>query len=194
MLMNRFITALKNKNNIAKLEEVYTRIMANGKASDIDYKELGEILHEITGKYIIVHIFYSEKTKSKDEVIFMAVYPEISEMAQFMNRVWKDETDNRFSNLWVNSSRWVFEIDYRLFVNKELGMTPREITAITLHEIGHVIYSHRIPEWFFRLMKNAFLSFGLKFKVLLGDRWFAKLLSLPLINACITNTEKKVFD
>ena len=55
---------------------------------------------------------------------------------------------------WKTISDWTLELDGMLFDRNTLNFTPRELVAMTLHEIGHVIYSDKPLENFYRAYKE----------------------------------------
>lgn len=58
-------------------------------------------------------------------------------------------TDGTFRNCyehWCNLDRWVLEIDEAALDRHEIDLLPKELVAMILHELGHVIYSEKTFE------------------------------------------------
>ena len=79
-----------------------------------------------------------------------------------------------FYDRWKLNKRWMLEIDASALDNHQIGLNPKELTAMILHEMGHVIYGERTVERIY----NAFMdirvvqSTGVKFQMKLFDYLF----------------------
>lgn len=80
----------------------------------------------------------------------------------------------QFLDVWRCNKKWMLEIDAGALDNHQIGLNPKELTAMILHEMGHVIYSDRTVERIY----NAFMdvrvvqSTGVKFQMKMFDYLF----------------------
>lgn len=83
---------------------------------------------------------------------------------------------------WRTIQKWEIEIDSRIFDRTIINFNPQELTAMLLHEIGHVVYSDKPAEAFYRAYKEAYIRSKTENK----SRYKAlyKLYSIPLFIAC----------
>lgn len=84
---------------------------------------------------------------------------------------------------WRYIDNWYIEIDAKCFDRKILNFNPKELTAMIIHELGHVIESDAPVERWYRAYQEA------KLRTKLADRSSLKVLYLlytvPLSLACM---------
>ena len=56
---------------------------------------------------------------------------------------------------WGNIREWEVEIDGRILDRDIIAFNPQELTAMLLHEVGHVVYSDKPMEKFYRAYKEC---------------------------------------
>lgn len=132
--------------------------------------------------------FTVEITKTTANVDFfgMRIFPTLDENASICSKM----TDNdskviRYKDLitiWKKLPDWKLEIDSSCFNRSELNFTPRELVALTLHEIGHVIYSETPVEIFYRAFKENQLRLKLADKA--TQKAMYMIYMIPLSIAC----------
>lgn len=83
---------------------------------------------------------------------------------------------------WRFFNDWIIEIDSLCFDRNTFAFTPRELTAMLLHEIGHVIYSDKPIEQFYRAYKEAQLQKKITDKAY--NKCLYTLYMIPLAVAC----------
>lgn len=110
----------------------------------------------------------------------MSIYPTfILDDKAIMNL----NVDN-FSKMYSNSDDWTIEIDTRLLSNK-LSLTSREISAILLHEIGHL--KHNTSKLNKILAEVSYtinrLGFTNKQRYLMKDIRYKRLFLYPIFNS-----------
>lgn len=80
----------------------------------------------------------------------------------------------QFYDRWKSNKRWMLEIDASALDAHQIGLNPKELTAMILHEMGHVVYGDRTVERIY----NAFMdirvvqSTGVKFQMKMFDYLF----------------------
>lgn len=118
----------------------------------------------------------------------MRVFPKIEELDDFCKDLVNEESDSliKFNDLtkrWKNIDNWFLELDSTLFERTVINFTPKELVALTLHEIGHIIYSDSPVEGFYRAYREA------KVRMTVSDRATQKLMysiyMIPLSVACM---------
>ena len=111
--------------------DIFSRIIARGKANASDLNELKKECNKFFDSKC-ENIYYTENT---DKMFFgMKIIANIDP-----NKVYDYITDDRhMSNDDLRVWSYSIELDSKLF-DPLLGLTPEELTAILLHEIGHMV-------------------------------------------------------
>ena len=89
----------------------------------------------------------------------------------------------------INMFSGIKKIPYTIFDDKIINITPSELTALLLHEIGHVIYANSITTRICTILQYEIASTSMSNKALIKDRFFKRILSLPIFNACIADSK-----
>ena len=84
---------------------------------------------------------------------------------------------------WKTFYEWNLELDSALFNRNELNFTPKELVAMTLHEIGHVLYSEKPLEVFYRAFKENQLRMKLTDQA--TQKAMHMIYMIPLSIACM---------
>lgn len=105
--------------------------------------------------------FQVEITKNNSFADFfgMRVFPNLEASENLCNELTgaTSKTPLKFRDLlnrWKTIPDWQLELDALLFDRNTLSFTPKELVAMTLHEVGHVIYSDKPLENFYRAYKE----------------------------------------
>ena len=125
--------------------------------------------------------------KTGNEKFFgMRVYPDIKEMDDFCKDLVNEGDKIRFTDIvkkWKKIDKWFLEIDGTCFDRNQFNFNPKELTALTLHEIGHIIYSDKPIEGFYRAYQEV------KARMNSSDKATQKLMydiyMIPLTLACM---------
>lgn len=189
----------KKNGNLKYIEECFLNIR-----SGIDVQEnLESIKRTINREFqsAICSEIDIIKTIRTDSFFGMRVYPIKNSLdiitnilVNFLDKPQKLTKENLesninkyFNNLKVqNKLEYIIEIDNRIITDRAMNVNPEELTAIMLHEIGHIVYEFaenikRICYSFsLTLIKyNTYLSFLPKMKIK-GNRY---LIYLYIINS-----------
>lgn len=173
------MSLLLNKDKFADMENAFTRLKAN-ESDAAALRQLSDALHSITGKTIIVNTVRPES--KNQECTVMSVYPEESVLDALVDAIITEQNNAMIVKIWNDTTKWIIEIDTRI-LGPDAGMTEQELTALTLHEVGHVIYSNSIPMRISKIIRYEFVKTSVVNKELLKDTFFNKLLYIPLLNA-----------
>lgn len=112
------------------------------------------------------------------------VFPVMDQMDKFTNEMVNQKISYRdLCKKWKSIPKWYIEIDAQVFDHSEITFNPKELVAMTLHEIGHVVYSEKPIEYFYRAYTDT------KNRIALTDRGSLKILyslyTIPLSIACM---------
>lgn len=88
----------------------------------------------------------------------------------------------RMCERWEQISSWEVEMDARMFDRNVINFNPEELTAMLLHEIGHVVYSDRRMERFWRAYVENRVRLSEEDKA--GAKVVYMLYVIPLTLAC----------
>ena len=124
------------------------------------------------------------KNKSMGKDFFgFNVFPEIDKLEDICNKIAND--DVKFKDIvkrWRSIEEWEIVIDSLVFDRSFIAFNPKELTAMLLHEIGHVTQSDEPIEQFYR----AYLESKSRLKN--ADKVSKKVLyilyTIPLAVAC----------
>lgn len=124
------------------------------------------------------------KNKSMGKDFFgFNVFPEIDKLEDICNKIAND--DVKFKDIvkrWRSIKEWEIVIDSLVFDRNFIAFNPKELTAMLLHEIGHVTQSDEPIEQFYR----AYLESKARLKN--ADKVSKKVLyilyTIPLAVAC----------
>lgn len=125
---------------------------------------------------------------SNDNSLFiMSVYPEMSVVDKILSAMLSDKETDVIKQLWSTNKKWTIEIDSRILNESIIDCTNKELTAILLHEVGHIVCSTAIPNRISLILRYEVMKTKLSNKMLLKDKVFRKILSLPILDACIND-------
>ena len=86
--------------------------------------------------------------------------------------------------IWNGNKEWFVEIDSIILYDKNLNANPAEITAVLLHEIGHVVYSNSIPQRVNSILRYQIMQTDYAVKKLCENNKIRKLFDLVIAEAC----------
>lgn len=121
----------------------------------------------------------------------MSVYPEISTVDKIISATIANSDIESIKKLWETNKKWEIEIDGRLFDTSIITCSNRELTSILLHEVGHIVYSNDIPSRVSTILKYEIMKSKMKNRLLLKDRVFRLIMTLPILDACVNDTGDK---
>jgi hypothetical protein len=171
------------KIETSKITEIYSDLVGNPKDSK-KVAELGKELSSVTGKKIEVHL---ATVKDQKSFFGMSVTPDKSTVDKIAQAIVNPETPlSTIKSLWASSKSWRLDIDTSLFE----FLSPNELTAITLHEIGHIIDSDSAPERIQRVVQYTIASSSIGQKAIMAETPFTKIISIPIVAACQFSYDK----
>jgi len=113
------------------------------------------------------------------------IYPVLNDMTIFTQNIIAEDVVSfkELCDRWKSIKNWYIEIDANCFDRNTFGFSPKELTAMTVHEIGHTIYSDKPVERWYRSYMDA------KSRMQMADRASSKILyalyCVPLAVSCM---------
>ena len=89
---------------------------------------------------------------------------------------------------WKSINKWYIEIDAQVLNKMMISFTPQELVSLILHEIGHVLYSEKPLEIFYRAYQEAYMRLKVADKASLKVLY--TLYTIPLASACMLRSWK----
>lgn len=176
---------MNTERAIERLTNVYEDFLNNRIPTSVLEKKIGECLRDIgpgrkTFNVGIVKTTYSE------EFFGMRIFPVASELDVIAAGITEEDVSfEKIYDKWKSIDAWYVEIDSDIF-SKIISFNPRELTAMTLHELGHVVYSDKPLERFYRAYKENYIRMHIATKA--SDALLYRLYSIPLAVACTMHT------
>lgn len=176
-------TSLLKKINM--IDNVYFDYLMKKINNESLEKKLGVILSGLEfdsgSKSFVVNIV---KNDGKEPFFGMRIFPVIEEANKITSSMANEKKSlSEICRMWKSISQWYLEIDNSVFDRTELNFIPKELTALTLHEIGHVIYSDTVIEQFYRAYKESYMRMKISDKASL--KYLYLLYNIPLSIACM---------
>lgn len=128
--------------------------------------------------------------KSNEASYIMSVFPEKSTMDKMIKAMaLNDSSKDIVKSLWKENKNWFIEIDS---LTLDGTFTEKELTALLLHEIGHIAISNSVPRRVSTILQYYMISAKSKDKLLLRDKIFRSLMSLPILEICVRDNVDSV--
>lgn len=113
----------------------------------------------------------------------MRVFPVVVEMEKITEALTSEKKSfKEIYNMWKNIKNWYIEIDSMCFDRITINFTPKELTALLLHELGHVVKSDETVERFYRAYQESYTRMKVADKSSL--KFLYTLYTIPLSAAC----------
>lgn len=143
-----------------------------------------DTLHECFGDtfsgYVVPH-------KPDAPMFVMSIFPERSTTDKIIAAVANGNSNFvTIQSLWEKNTSWTVELDASILL-PEMNFTTRELTAMLLHEVGHLIESKTIATRIITILQYEYAQSSMQTKLMLKDKVFRSVMSLPIINSCIAD-------
>lgn len=174
-------------NNIENAFKVLKESPTNKAACEIISKNLEDMF----GCEFDIRVIQNEQINGIPAPLFvMSVYPETSVMDKIINSVLSNSDTGVIQKLWETNKKWIIEIDSKMLMSNIIDCDEKELTAILLHEIGHISCSNSIPNRISLILRYEVAKANITNKMLLKDKIFKQILSLPILDACVGDGKK----
>ena len=168
-----------------KLEEIFGDILEHRNFDRLS--EISNILTKCFGKNINVNIITNN---SKDSFFVMSIIPDESVIEKITASIMVNDKKDIVSELWKDCDNWTLEMDSRIFDTFTVDLSAQELTALVLHEIGHVINTNAVSSKINNVIKYKIATSPVTANVVMSNNSFSKLLHIPIINGCVFNKTK----
>lgn len=176
-----------NKFSMIKIDDAFSVLKETGSnASAINM--IKEALEDNFSKYTFNINIINPDINS--ELFVMSVYPEITIIDKIITAVMSDNDSNAIKKLWESNKVWTIEIDGRILKDEIITCSNKELTAMLLHEVGHVVYSNSIPTRISVILKYELAKTNMRNKLLIRDKVFRSIMSLPILDACVSDGKR----
>lgn len=170
---------------ISMMDDIYSKYLMD-KDDKVFCRDLALFLTAVTGENKKnFHVTLVKSDKNLKEPFFgIRIFPAADMSDSICQWLLEDRLIpiSKVIEFWKQIASWEIEIDSRIFDRMAINFNPEELTALTLHEIGYVVYSDIKPERFYRAYK------GCRSQMSSTDFLSAKIVyflyQLPLLLAC----------
>ena len=163
-------------------------VLQEDKASETGKKIIKDSLNEIFDVEFDIEII---SVNDNSPLFVMSVFPEKSVVSKIISSVTTNSGNiETIKKLWQQNKKWTLEIDERILNKNFINCSNRELTALVLHEIGHVVCTNSIPSRISTIIQYEIAKSKLENKILAADKLFSKILALPILNACVSDSRK----
>lgn len=163
-------------------------VLQEDKASETGKKIIKDSLNEIFDVEFDIEII---PVNDNSPLFVMSVFPEKSVVSKIISSVTTNSGNiETIKKLWQQNKKWTLEIDERILNKNFINCSNRELTALVLHEIGHVVCTNSIPSRISTIIQYEIAKSKLENKILAADKLFSKILALPILNACVSDSRK----
>lgn len=166
------------KEALSRIDELFRELLINPSSQSV-LNELAVILG--TQLNLKFHIGIDNTGKPND-IYLMRVEPKKSTLqkiveASILKRDW-----NMVKTVWEKEDEWFITIQGSLLTGKLIPVTQRELTALLLHELGHVIYTNSVPNRAARVFQYETSAIGFSI-----SQFFSKFIVFEAIKSLIAS-------
>lgn len=170
------------KDRFEEIDSCFTKMKENRANIPSATSRMGQLLNMIFHKNITVSVIYPRT--DHDQFFVMSIFPSQSTLEALVVGILNSTDDQTIKKIWDETDDWNIEIDRRIFNDDYIPMTAKEMTALLLHEIGHIVYSNSVPQRLSRVMRFEVAKLHVQKKAILQNSLFRGVLELPIMNAC----------
>jgi len=152
-----------------------------------------EALSRVIKRNFDIELHISIVDNKTNEFFGMCIYPDKSTVDKLIeNIVTEANKIDEILSLWHQTKIWYLEIDSILLYDRNINTNPAELTAVLLHEIGHIIGSNKVPSRLYRIVRYELMKLDYDVKQLIKNPAIRTLFGLSIIEACASKNFKIV--
>jgi len=176
-------------NNTERVLEIMTNTFSDYLMKKIDSHKLEERIStalsniEINGKTKNFEISIVSNNH-KEPFFGMRIFPIISDSDIIVKALVNDRKSfKEIYGMWKEIKNFYVEIDSQCFDRNSVNFIPQELTALIIHELGHVVHSENTVEVFYRAYQEAYMRMKIAEKASL--KFLYLLYTIPLASSCM---------
>lgn len=179
-----------NKDKCKAIEGAFMVLQNDCKNLDA-VKVIKKTLEESFDGYTFnVSITDSSLSKNSDTYI-MSIYPENSTIDKIISAVLSNKETDAIKKIWETNKVWTIEIDDQVINKTQDKFSEQELTAMLIHEIGHVVYSNSLTNKLSTIFRYEITKTSMNNQMLIkNDKIFRSIMSLPILDVCISDSKK----
>jgi len=124
------------------------------------------------------------------DLFVMSVYPELSVIDKIISAVMSNKDTDAIKKLWETNKKWTIEIDSKLLKDEIIQCSEKELTAMLLHEVGHIVCSSSLPNRISLILRYEIMKTNIRNRMMLKDKIFRTIMSLPILDACVSDGKR----
>lgn len=168
----------KIKDSFIALGDALQNTKANSHVIKNSLSTLGSAITEALNKKVSANLVHTKK----ENFFGMAVTPDTSTVEKISYAVANAEgTVDTIKDLWKKATSWRLDIDDALFKI----LSAEELTAVTLHEIGHIVDTDSVPTRLYNIVQFGLATNPVVQRAMvISKQIYSKFLSIPVNSAC----------
>lgn len=176
-----------NKNKFTAIDGAFL-VLKEDPSSNAALKIIKQSLEDCFDCIFDIKVITDSPTNS--DLFVMSVYPEIPIIDKIITAVMSDKGTDAIKQLWETNKKWTIEIDGKMLEDEIIPCTERELTAMLLHEVGHIVCSTSLPNRISLILRYELMKTSASNKMMIKDKVFRTILSLPILDACISDGKR----
>ena len=179
-----------NKNNFDSIESAFFVLKGDSQNKEA-IQLIKESLEKSFGCEFDINVLQIDGIEDNNKNLFvMSVYPEMPVVDKIITAVMSDKSTEAVKALWEKNKKWTIEIDSRILDDNVIDCTKEELTAVLLHEVGHIVCSSSIPNRVSLILRYEIMKSSFKSRMMLKDKVFRTIMSLPILDACVSDNKR----
>lgn len=172
-----------SKQDCEKIDKAFTKLKSRPNDSSLA-REIGNIISKATNKNVDVKIIDMSDGDKKSSFV-MSITPDEFTVNKVVNAIINNDSSELISSAWEGCTNWIIEIDRRILINDVIDISPKELTALIMHETQHMLYSTNTRNRICNVFKMCFVKQSIDMQNILKNNLFSKL-NTPIMNNLFT--------
>lgn len=165
------------KQDCEKIDQGFS-ILKKNQDDTSAMKQISSVISKATNKKVTLNIVNLSDDLTTQSFI-MSICPNDSSVNRIIEAIVNNDTSKLISDTWEGCKEWTIEIDRRVLTHS-IDFTPRELTALIMHEIQHMLYATSTRRRIINTFKMCFVKQSIDVQKLLGSKMFSDFNS-PII-------------